>query len=75
MNKENKMTKHGPIIEELERELANIQKLWEGLGSRQVRVHPPGGSEIVVTTEYADGLRHAINALNKAIVALKKVDA
>jgi uncharacterized protein YukE len=69
------MTKHGPIIEELERERANIDRLWGGLGSRQVRVHPPGGAEVVVTTEYADGLRQASNALNKAIAALKNVDA
>ncbi|KJC51717.1 hypothetical protein UP09_02180 [Bradyrhizobium sp. LTSP885] len=69
------MTKHGLIIEELERERANIDKLWEGLGTRQVRVHPPGGAEVLVTTKYADGLRQASDALNKAIQALKNVGA
>ena len=67
------MTKDGPIIEELERERANIDRLWEGLGSRQVRVHPPSGAEVVITTEYADGLRQASNALNKAIHVLKNL--
>lgn len=68
------MGKHALIIDELQRELANMQKLWEGLGTRQVRVHPPGGSEYAATTEYADGIRKAMDALNRAIVALKNVD-
>ncbi|BBB96575.1 MULTISPECIES: hypothetical protein [Bradyrhizobium] len=69
------MTKHGSIIEELERERANIDQLWAGLGGRQVRVHAAGASEAVVTAEYVDGLKQASNALNKAITALKNVDA
>jgi hypothetical protein len=71
------MTKQGPIIEELLREQANIAALWNGLGHRQVRVarHPPGGAPVDITTEYADGLRKASDALNKAVAALKNVDA
>ncbi|MGY3698845.1 hypothetical protein HAP47_0041355 (plasmid) [Bradyrhizobium sp. 41S5] len=68
------MAKHGSIIEELERERANIDQLWAGLGGRQVRVHAVGGSEAVVTTEYVDGLKQASNALNKAITALRNMD-
>ena len=71
------MTTYGPIIEELEREQANILKLWQPLGVRQVRVarHPPGGAEVDITTEYAYGLRKASDALNKAVAALKNVKA
>ncbi|UGY07493.1 hypothetical protein [Bradyrhizobium quebecense] len=68
------MAKHGSIIEELERERANIDQLWAGLGGRQVRVHAVGGSKAVVTTEYVDGLKQASNALNKAITALRNMD-
>jgi hypothetical protein len=72
-----KMTTYGPIIEELEREQANILKLWHPLGVRQVRVtqHPPGATPVDVTTEYADGLRKASDALNKATAVLKNVKA
>jgi hypothetical protein len=71
------MTIHGPIIEELEREQANILKLWQPVGVRQVRVtrHPPGTTPVDITTEYADGLRKASDALNKAVTALKNVKA
>jgi hypothetical protein len=71
------MSKHGPIIEELEREQTNILALWNALGHRQLRVarHPPGGTTVDHTTEFADGLRMASDALNKAVAALKNVDA
>jgi hypothetical protein len=65
------MTTYEPIIKELEAAQAELMRLWGGLSTRQVRVHPPGGSEAVVTTEYADGLRKASDALNKAIHVLK----
>jgi hypothetical protein len=70
-----KMTTYGPIIEELEHELTNMAELWLGLGTRQVRVtrHPPGGASADITIDYADGLRAASDALNKAVAALKNV--
>ncbi len=71
------MTKHGPIIEELEREMANAAMLSHALNLRQVRVtqHPPGGAPVDMTSEYEAGLRKASNALLKAVTALKNVDA
>jgi hypothetical protein len=59
------------IIKELETARDKIGELSMALRSRQVRVHPAGGSEVIVTTEYADGLMNASNALNKAIHILK----
>ncbi len=69
------MTTYGPIIEELEREQANISKLWQPVGVRQVRVtrHPPGSAPVDITTEYEAGLRKASDALLKAVTVLKNV--
>ena len=71
------MTTYDPIIEELAREQANILKLWHAVGSRQVRVtqHPPGGAPVDITTEYADGMRKASDALLKATATLKNLKA
>jgi hypothetical protein len=71
------MTTYGPIIEELEREQANIVKLQQSAGFRQVRVtqHPPGGTPVDITDQYADGLRKASDALLKAVTALKNLNA
>jgi hypothetical protein len=71
------MTKHGPIIEELEREMAGAAMLSHALNLRQVRVtqHPPGGAPVDVTSEYEAGLRKVSNALLKAVAALKNVYA
>lgn len=71
------MTTYGPIIEELEREQIKITALWAGLGNRQVRItrHPPGGAQADATTEYADGLRMASDALLKATTVLKNLKA
>jgi expansin (peptidoglycan-binding protein) len=70
------MTKHGPIIEELERATMNVAELSMALIARQVRVskHPAGGTPVDITDQYADGLRKASDALNKAVAALKNID-
>ncbi|QPF88608.1 hypothetical protein [Bradyrhizobium commune] len=71
------MTKHGPIIEELERELANVTTLSMALNLRQVRVaqHAPGAAPVDVTDQHEASLRKASNALFKAVTALKNADA
>jgi hypothetical protein len=71
------MTTYDPIIEELQRETANAALLSHALISRQVRVtrHPPGAQPVDITTEYADGLRKASDALLKAVAALKNLKA
>lgn len=70
------MTKHDPIIEELERTTINVAELSMALISRQVRVskHPAGGTPVDITDQYAAGLRKASDALNKAVAALKNID-
>jgi hypothetical protein len=71
------MSIYGSIIEELERETANVALLSHALNLRQVCVsrHPPGGSPVDITKEYEVGLRKASDALNKAVAALKNVKA
>ncbi len=56
---------------------SDIVKLWEPVGVRQVRVtqSPPGGQSVDVTSQYADGLLAASDALLKAVAVLKKLDA
>jgi hypothetical protein len=69
------MTTYGPIIEELERELANVTMLSHALNLRQVRVarHPPGSAPVDITTEYEACLRKASDALLKAVTVLKNL--
>jgi hypothetical protein len=71
------MTKHGPIIEELEREMANAAMLSHALNLRQASVtqRQPGGAPVDMKSEYEAGLKKASNALLKAVTALKNVDA
>jgi len=67
------MTSYGPIVQELEQAQATIVKLQHLLNLRQVRVthKPPGGPDADVTTDYADGLRLASDAILKATAVLK----
>jgi len=71
------MATNDPIIEELMREQANLVALQMAVNTRQVRVtqHPPGQTPIDITQQYADGLRKASDALNKAVQVLKNLDA
>jgi hypothetical protein len=67
------MTTYEPIIQELERELLNVTRLWQAVSLRQVRVtqHLPGAELVDITEDYADGLRKGSDALLKAVAALK----
>jgi hypothetical protein len=69
------MATYDPIIEELEREQSNLKKLHWPLRMNQVRVtrHPPGGATADCTDEYEEGFRKAMDALHKAIAALKLI--
>lgn len=71
------MGTHDAIIEELEQKKNELVALWTHVGMRRVRVtrHPPGAAPVDITTEYADAIRGAAVALDKAIQVLKNLDA
>jgi hypothetical protein len=70
------MPKYKAIIDELRREHAELLKLWNGVGARQVRVthHPPSGQAKDITQEHADAIRKAADSIHKAIVVLEGLD-
>jgi hypothetical protein len=72
-----KLAQTSSIIEELQREAERSAVLSLALNSRQARVtqHPPGAQAADVTSQYEEGLQKASDALNKAAIALKNVDA
>ncbi len=71
------MADYGPIIQELEREIATTALLSRALNLRHVRVtrHPPVGEPVDLTNQYADGLSKASDALLKAVGFIKNVNA
>lgn len=73
---ENKPTKYGSVIAELEQGLTKMLALQGPLAMRQVRVtrHPPGGTPIDITLSHADALREAADGLHKAVLILKRID-
>lgn len=71
------MTTYEPGYRRVRARASDIVKLWEPVGVRQVRVtqYPPGGQSVDVTSQYADRLLAASDALLRAVAVLKKLDA
>ena len=69
------MTKHDPIIEELERTTINVAELSMALISVKYASETSSGRYAGrYYDQYAAGLRKASDALNKAVAALKNID-